>query len=126
MVGFVVAELGKAAAKPDAAHQFKGLHTTGLKLEGLYGTLALPEFTLPLSVCDQFEANTRAFMLWWKRGGGKFTIKHHYALHITEQVRRFGNARYWHSYADERFNRIIKRRCYLILVPPTEVAPSSK
>ncbi len=35
-------------------------------------------------------------------------MKFHYDLHIAHQMLEFGSAKYFHTYADETFNRKVK------------------
>jgi hypothetical protein len=109
MIGFTAAALHKACENPDASRTLKHLRDSADYLVGVYKILTLKEVTLSTETCDLFEACTLSFIASWKKAKCGTTMKHHYATHLATQVRQFGNASYFHTYADERFNRIVKR-----------------
>lgn len=59
------------------------------------------------------------FVVLFDRCGGHLTPKFHLLLHQIQEYKYFGNARYYHTYADESFNSTIAkiarashRRCW--------------
>jgi len=51
----------------------------------------------------------KAFLAFWKRAGGRCTIKHHMLVHIGQKSARDGCPSLYHTYEDESFHRHVKK-----------------
>lgn len=49
------------------------------------------------------------FMVLFDRCGGSLTPKFHLLIHQVQEYKYFGNARFYHTYADESFNSVIAK-----------------
>ena len=47
------------------------------------------------------------FIVLFDRCGGNLTPKFHLLIHQVQEYKIFGNARYYHTYADESFNAVV-------------------
>ena len=50
-----------------------------------------------------------SFLTFWRRAGGRHTIKHHMLVHIGQKSARDGCPSLYHTYEDESFHRQVKK-----------------
>jgi len=60
---------------------------------------------------DQYRAlfHYKRFVVLFDRAGGHLTPKFHLLFHQLQECSLFGNPRYYHTYADESFNKLVAR-----------------
>ena len=54
------------------------------------------------------QENMKVFLMCWRTCGGHFYATRHMAWHLANRVRRDGNPRFHHTYADKSENRAMK------------------
>ncbi len=107
LLNFCLQELGIDGREDAVRHE--ALLRAGQKLRVWYDLLAAngrgladeDSAALLESCCD--------FVRWWRKARGWCTVKHHYMVHLSEDAAAAGNPRMYHTYADEGFNRVVKR-----------------
>jgi hypothetical protein len=71
--------------------------------------------TVPVDTQQKLLIEYKRFNVLFDRAGGILHAKNHLMLHLFQEIRYFGNARFYHTYQDESFNGIlakIARSCH--------------
>ena len=108
---FIVEELREAIGKGVTPRHGKILLRAGEALLGKYAIIQsnCGSREMDLEIKRKYLSLSCLFLRRWKKAGGKCVTKHHYSIHLAEQVVKHGHPSYFSTYRDESFNRVVKR-----------------
>ena len=76
---------------------------------GFEGLLKTTPRSVPLETQQKSLIEYKRFNVLFARAGGELHPKNHLMLHCFQEVKHFGNPKWYHCYLDESFNGVIAK-----------------